>query len=110
LIKIFAIKAKIFIQFSLIGSFFVCMCVGLGFELKGFTSCHLNHTSSHFALVILEMRCVMNHLLGWSQTLILLISASQVAGIIAVSYWCLAVGSFSFAEVLLYKIQWVCWG
>jgi hypothetical protein len=42
----------------------------------------------HFALVILEMGVSGTICLGWSQTIIFLISASQVVRIIDVSYWC----------------------
>jgi hypothetical protein len=70
--------------------FFVLM--GLGFELRA--SCLQSRYSTtwattpvHFALVILEMGVSQTISLGWSQTMILLISASQVATITGVSHW-----------------------
>jgi hypothetical protein len=66
--------------------------VGMGFELRALS---LQSRSTiwatppvHFALVILEMGVLQTICLDWPWTVILLISASQVARITGVSHWC----------------------
>jgi hypothetical protein len=53
----------------------------------------LSHTSSPFALVIVEMGYHELFCLGWSWKAIVLISASQVARIIDLSHWHLALNN-----------------
>jgi hypothetical protein len=75
--------------------------VGLGFELR---ASHLQSSSSttwamppvHFVLVILEMGVSQTICSGWPQTLILLISVSQVASVIGMSH-CQKANSGKFA-------------
>jgi hypothetical protein len=75
--------------------FFLCLfgflLEGLGLNL-GLHACsagyHLSHTSAHFAVIILEMGRVSRTIcLGWPQTAVFLISASQVARITGVSHF-----------------------
>jgi hypothetical protein len=55
---------------------------------------HLSHSASPFLCVYFQDRASWSICLGWTQTLILLISTSQVASIIGISHQCLAVISF----------------
>jgi hypothetical protein len=81
---------------------YVCL-LGLEFELK--VLCLQSRHSptraippAHFALVILEMVALKLFVWAGPQTVILLISASQVAKIIGVTHWHLAPSSFLFAH------------
>jgi hypothetical protein len=75
--------------------FFFFFLVRLGFELRAFCLQSRYCTTwaippVHFALFILEMGVFQTICLSWPLTVILLISASQVARIIGVSHWHLA--------------------
>jgi hypothetical protein len=68
--------------------------LGLGFELRPLCLQSRHSLASatpavHFALVIFRRWGLRTICLGWPQTLILPISASQVARIIGMSHWCL---------------------
>jgi hypothetical protein len=64
-------------------SFSFLFLLGLWFELRAL---HLQ-----FALVVLEMESLESICPGWPRTLILPISAFQVARIPGVSHWCLVI-------------------
>jgi hypothetical protein len=73
--------------------FYLFILVGLGFELRASHHC-LNHTSSPFCSGYFGDGGLVNYLPGLTSNHdppLPPISASQVARIIGVSYWCLAI-------------------
>jgi hypothetical protein len=80
-----------------LGWWFCFVLLGLGFKLRASHTCRPGALplEPHLQSILLWLFwrwSLENYLLGWPQTMILLISASQVARIPGVSHWHLAVG------------------